>query len=135
MQTDNEEENHHSLIYVIQQPKQEIELAGASIDENDVVNGLTGVNYYVTNTGDTLIQNLQLDICLADGTVITKEIPVTILPGESVADTAYVDLSDVDSAQEISIRIYAKEQLDTENCTVTDMVGLSDVAVSGTVLV
>ncbi len=134
MQTDNEEENHHSLIYVIQQPKQEIELAGASIDENDVVNGLTGVNYYVTNTGDTPIQNLQLDICLADGTVITKEIPVTILPGESVADTAYVDLSDVDSAQEISIRIYAKEQLDTENCTVTDMVGLSDVAVSGTVL-
>lgn len=133
MQMEKEEENHHSLIYVKQQPEEEIELAGASIDENDVMNGLTGVNYYAVNTGDTPIQNLQLEIQLADGTIITKEIPVTILPGESVADTAYVDLSDVDSAQEVSIRIYAKGQTDTKNCTVTDTVGLSDVAVTGTV--
>ena len=133
MQMEKEEENHHSLIYVKQQPEEEIELAGASIDENDVVNGLTGVNYYAVNTGDTPIQNLQLEIQLADGTIITKEILVTILPGETVADTAYVDLSDVDSAQGVSIRIYAKGQTDTENCIVTDTVGLSDVAVTGTV--
>lgn len=123
---------HHTLYYMEKSPDSRIELAGASIHEDDISDGLTGVDYFVTNKGDTTLQSLKVDVTLADGTVIPKEIPVTILPGESVADTAYVDLPDVDLAQDVSISIYAKDQTNKEDCTVTDKIGLADVAVTGT---
>ena len=133
MQTKDNETAHHSLMYLTKEPESETALAGAFIDESKKKDGLTGIDYYLKNTGDTPIRSLQMKITLADGSVITKEIPVTIQPGESAAETAYADLSGVDSAQEVSISIYAKDQADKEDCTVTDSVGLSDIAVTGTI--
>ncbi len=132
MQTEDAGSDHHALYYIEKESDSRIELAGASVHEGDVADGLTGIDYFVTNKGDTPIHSLTVEITLADGSVITKEIPVTIQPGESAAETAYVDLSGVDSAQDVSISIYVKGQTDKEDCTVTDSVGLSDVAVAGT---
>lgn len=131
-ETEGQKENHNSLFYINPEINSGIELAGASIDEDDVKDGLTGVDYFVENTGDTTIQKLQLKMILSNGRIIQKEIPVTILPGENIAETAYVDLSEVNQAQKASISIYEEGQLNIEDCTVTDTIGQTDVAVWGT---
>lgn len=121
----------HSLISIVKAPKTGVALAGASVDENDIVNGETGVDYFLTNTGDTPITELELTITLADGKTITKKVPVNIQPGEDAVGTAYVDLSDVDSQQKAQISISEKGQTDTEGCTVEDTIGLPDISVTG----
>lgn len=121
----------HSLISIVKAPKTGVALAGASVDENDIVNGETGVDYFLTNTGDTPITELELTITLADGKTITKKVPVNIQPGEDAVGTAYVDLSDVDSQQKAQISISEKGQTDTEGCTAEDTIGLPDISVTG----
>ena len=83
----------------------------------------------VTNTEDTAIDHLDLLIKLADGTIVKKTISVNIAPGASVVDTAYVDLSDVDTEQSVNISAVAEGQDDTTDSSVTDQVGQADVAV------
>ena len=58
-----------------------------------------------------------------------KTISVNIEPGASVVDTAYVDLSDVDTEQSVNISALAEGQDDTTDSSVTDQVGQADVAV------
>lgn len=132
MKTADGETNHHALCYIEKDSDSRIALAGVSVREEDVANGRTGMDYFVTNTGDTTVDRLMVDITSPDGTTVTNEIPVRILPGESVAKTAYVNLPDANLAQDVSVSVYAKNQTDIENCTVTDKIGLSDIAVSGT---
>lgn len=121
----------HSLVSVVKTPKTGVALAGASVDENDKVDGETSVDYFLTNTGDTPVTELELTITLADGKTITKKVPVNILPGEDAVGTAYVDLSDVDTKQNIQISLSSDEQADTSECTVEDTIGLPDVSVTG----
>ena len=121
----------HSLVSIMKTPEAGVALAGASVDENDKVNGETGVDYFLTNTGDTPITELELTITLVDGKNITKKVPVNILPGEDAVGTVYVDLSDVNSKQDVQISISGEKQTDTSKCTVEDTVGLPDVSVTG----
>ena len=121
----------HSLVSIVKAPKTGVALAGASVDENDKVNGETGVDYFLTNTGDTPVTELELTITLSDGKTVTKKVPVNILPGEDAVGTAYVDLSDADTKQNIQISISGEEQTDTSECTVEDTIGLPDVSVTG----
>lgn len=132
MHTEDRQEDHNSLVYIEKQQEECVELAGASVNEADTKDGQTGVDYYLKNTGDLPINQLQMDITFADGTVRTQDIAVSLMPGQSAADTVYVDLSDVGSAQDVSIAIYAKGQTNIEDCTVTSTVGMADVEVSGT---
>ena len=121
----------HSLVSIVKAPKTGVALAGASVDENDKVNGETGVDYFLTNTGDTPVTELELTITLSDGKTVTKKVPVNILPGEDAVGTVYVDLSDVNSKQDVQISISGEKQTDTSKCTVEDTVGLPDVSVTG----
>ncbi|MCI8489640.1 MAG: hypothetical protein HFJ04_05250 [Lachnospiraceae bacterium] len=132
MQTEDGQENHNSLIYIKKQMGSGIELVDASINEFDTKDGFTGLDYFVRNIGDAAIDQLKLKITFKDGTVSTKDIPVTILPGEDLVDTVYVDLSDIDTAQDILVSITAKDQADTEGCIVTTIVGQADVETAGT---
>lgn len=127
---ENVETGYNSLIYINKKQESKLELVNVSVDENDIVDGLTGVDYFVVNTQDTTIQNLEIKGTLEDGTTITKEVPVNILPGASEYGTAYVDLKSVDAAQDIEISVYAENQTDKSDCTVKSQVGLSDIAVS-----
>lgn len=122
----------HSLISIGKAPETGITLAGAFVDEKDVVDGKTGVDYFLRNTGDTTINELEITITLKNGEQITEKVPVTILPGEDVAGTAYVDLSGVDSKQNIQISVVGAGQADVSDCTAEDTVGLPDISVTGT---
>ena len=125
----NTETDINSLVYVRKKQKTKLELAGASIDEDNTKDGLTAVDYFVENTEDTAVDQIEISIKLKDGNVIKKSVSVKLQPGESLAGTAYVDLSDVNTAQDVTISVYGDGQEDISNCEVSDRVGLTDLAV------
>ena len=126
MDTDSE---LNAIINIGKEETAAIELAGASVDENDVKDGLTGVDYFAVNNGDTAVDKIKIDMVGEDGSIITTDVVVTLMPGESIAGTAYVDIPKSSGKQEVSISIYADGQNDKD--TVTDVVGLSNVSVTG----
>ena len=125
----NTETDINSLVYVRKEQKTKLELAGASIDEDNTKDGLTAVDYFVENTEDTAVDQIEISIKLKDGNVIKKSVSVKLQPGESLAGTAYVDLSDVNTAQDVTISVYGDGQEDISDCEVSDRVGLADLAV------
>ena len=128
---DSAGENIHSIISIVKEPETGVALAGASVDANDRQDGKTGVDYFLTNKGDTPVNELELTITLPDGEKMTQKVPVNILPGEDAIGTAYVDLSEVNTTQDVQISVYEEGQTDINDCTVTDTVGLPDVSVTG----
>ena len=127
----NVEEGLNALAAIDKTEENAVMLVGASIDENDVKDGLTGVDYFVVNTGDTPVESMDMEITLGDGKKITKAVPVTILPGESASGTAYADLSGIQKAQEVEISVAAENQADRTGCTVKAHAGLADISVTG----
>ena len=125
----NTETDINTLVYAEKKQETKLELAGASIDEDNTKDGLTAVDYFVKNTQDTVLDQIEISIKLADGSTITKHVPTSVQPGESLAGTAYVDLSGVDTAQDVTISVYGDGQKDTSECEVSDRVGLADLAV------
>ena len=125
----NTETDINTLIYAEKKQETKLELAGVSIDEDNTQDGLTAVDYFVKNTQDTVLDQIEISIKLADGSTITKRVPASLQPGESLAGTAYVDLSGVDAAQDVTISVYGDGQKDTSECEVSDRVGLADLAV------
>ena len=117
------------LVDITKEQANHLQLVSAYVDESDIQDGKTAVRYMVTNTEDTAIDHLDLLMKLADGTIVKKTISVNIAPGASVVDTAYVDLSDVDTEQSVNISALAEGQDDTTDSSVTDQVGQADVAV------
>ena len=119
----------NALVDITKERANHLQLVSAYVDESNIQDGKTAVRYMVTNTEDTAIDHLDLLIKLADGTIVKKTISVNIAPGASVVDTAYVDLSDVDTEQSVNISAVAEGQDDTTDSSVTDQVGQADVAV------
>ena len=119
----------NALLYVTKKAERKLELAGASINENDIADGLTGIDYFVANAQDTTINSIEIEITLKDGSKITKTVPVTLLPGESKAGTAYVGLKDIKSNQNVTLSVTAENQDDKSGCIVTDQIGQSDISI------
>lgn len=123
------ESNRNELVYIEKEQQKKLEVDSASIDETDVVDGLTAVRYLVTNTEDVAVENMDIEIRMADGSKITKTIPIHLEPGESSAGTAYVDLSEVTGSQNASLCITAEGQDEKEENTLEVPVGRADMAV------
>lgn len=123
------ESNRNELVYIEKEQQKKLEVDSASIDETDVVDGLTAVRYLVTNTVDVAVENMDIEIRLEDGSKVTKTIPVHLEPGESSAGTAYVDLSEITGSQNASLCITAEGQDEKEENTLEVPVGRADIAV------
>ena len=119
----------NSLLYVTKESKSNLKLINAFVDENDVLNGFTGVDYLVTNTEDNVVDSINIIVTLADGSKITKTIQETILPRESKAGTVYMDLRDVLNVQEINLSIYAENQTDISDNVIKVHTGHPDVSI------
>ena len=126
---ENADSGLNALVDITKEQANHLQLVSAYVDESDIQDGKTAVRYMVTNTEDTAIDHLDLLVKLADGTIVKKTISVNIAPGASVVDTAYVDLSDVDTEQSVNISAVAEGQDDTTDSSVTTQVGQADVAV------
>lgn len=122
----------NSLCEVEIEQKNEVELVTANIKQDDVVDGLTAVEYHVVNTGDTAIDTLDVAITLENGDTITKTVSTTIQSGENELGTVYVDLSDVQSMQNVELSITAKNQEDLSECTLATQIGQADISVLAT---
>lgn len=123
------ESNRNELVYIEKEQQKKLEVDSASIDETDVVDGLTAVRYLVTNTEDVAVENMDIEIRLEDRSKVTKTIPVHLEPGESSAGTAYVDLSEITGSQNASLCITAEGQDEKEENTLEVPVGRADIAV------
>ncbi len=121
------ENNRNALVNISKNQEVKLELAGLSIDEDDIQNGLTGVDYYVTNVEDNKIDQAEIEIILADGTNIKETVPVDLEPGESTSGTVYMDLSKVMTTQRASISMAAEGQTDKSANTVQTTIGQPDI--------
>lgn len=121
------ENNRNALVNISKNQEAKLELAGLSIDEDDIQNGLTGVDYYVTNVEDNKINQAEIEITLADGTKIKEAVPVDLEPGESTSGTVYMDLSKVMTTQRASISMAAEGQTDKSANTVQTTIGQPDI--------
>ena len=121
------ENNRNALVNISKNQEAKLELAGLSIDEDDIQNGLTGVDYYVTNVEDNKIDQAEIEITLADGTKIKEAVPVDLEPGESTSGTVYMDLSKVMTTQRASISMAAEGQMDKSANTVQTTIGQPDI--------
>ena len=121
------ENNRNALVNISKNQEAKLELAGLSIDEDDIQNGLTGVDYYVTNVEDNKIDQAEIEITLADGTKIKETVPVDLEPGESTSGTVYMDLSKVMTTQRASISMAAEGQTDKSANTVQTTIGQPDI--------
>ena len=121
------ENNRNALVNISKNQEAKLELAGLSIDEDDIQNGLTGVDYYVTNAEDNKIDQAEIEITLADGTKIKETVPVDLEPGESTSGTVYMDLSKVMTTQRASISMAAEGQTDKSANTVQTTIGQPDI--------
>lgn len=129
---ENMESGIHSLSWLWQEEKHDTTLVAAYVNEDDVVNGLTGVDYVFANTGDTAIDQITLQITLADGTVIKKQISAAVQPGETVSGTAYLDLSKADQGQDIHIALYESSQTPDSEDMVSDVIEQGNISLVGT---
>ena len=121
------ENNRNALVNISKNQEAKLELAGLSIDEDDIQNGFTGVDYYVTNVEDNKINQAEIEITLADGTKIKEAVPVDLEPGESTSGTVYMDLSKVMTTQRASISMAAEGQTDKSANTVQTTIGQPDI--------
>ena len=121
------ENNRNALVNISKNQEAKLKLAGLSIDEDDIQNGLTGVDYYVTNVEDNKIDQAEIEITLADGTKIKEAVPVDLEPGESTSGTVYMDLSKVMTTQRASISMAAEGQTDKSANTVQTTIGQPDI--------
>lgn len=126
------ENGSHILSYVSQKEKKEMNLLSAYVQEHDVSGGKTGVEYVFTNTGDAQIDEILVQVTLADGTVIRETVQQNVNPGATVTGTAYLDLSAAEKGQDIQIAVCEADQTPNSKNTVSDRVEQSDIALVGT---
>ncbi|MDY4839380.1 MAG: Ig-like domain-containing protein, partial [Lachnospiraceae bacterium] len=67
-----------------------------------------------------------------DGNVVQQNVSVQIEPGETVADTVYVDLSDLEIGQEVSISMCDSSQSAANENTIETEYAKTDIALVGT---
>ncbi len=129
---ENVETNINTLKYVTKKEENKLELMGAYIDEDNIVDGMTAVNFFAVNNQDTAIKNIEITITLENGDTVSNNIATYILPGESIADTVYMDLSGINMAQNVKISVVAENQVDKDNNIVSTKIGLSDISITAT---
>lgn len=130
----NMETGTNSLVFMEKESVTRLEFSGAEVDENDVdADGLTAVDYYVTNMEDTVVDTIVVSAQLEDGTIIKKEIEKTVQPGESVAGTAYLDFRNVVKKESVQVSVYARNQKDISQNTSVSIIGIPEVQVKGNV--
>lgn len=129
---ENVQDGIHSLSWLRREEKEDTTLVAAYVDEDDVKDGLTGVDYVFTNTGDTVVDQITIQVTLADGTEIEKQVSCTVNPGETVSETAYINLSGVDRGQDIRISLYASGQAPDSGDMVSDVIEQGNISLVGT---
>ena len=128
---ENLESSLHSLVYYAKEEEVSSLLLSASVNEFEIDENETGIDYVYKNEGDKTVNNLCISVKAEDGTEVNKKIPVYILPGETLAKTAYIDLTSISKGQPIEISVSEEnESLNDEN-TVSDHLAKTNLSIIG----
>ncbi len=127
---ENCETGLNELQYITKKEEKTLEVVQLSIDENDTAGKRTGMDYCITNTGDSFIDKVNLQIKLADGQVIEKTIIVNLDPGESEYNTRFFDLADIDKAQKVTLQLTPLGQEANPDKIVEQKVGSPNVSIT-----
>lgn len=122
----------HALTYYAKEENTESSLLSAQVNELESDNGKTGIDFVYENKGDLPIKTIHVKVKAEDGTETEKEIEVNLLPGETIAETAYVDLTDIEKGQNITISVWADNEVVQSDHTVSEYLASSNLAVNAT---
>lgn len=129
---ENPQDEIHELTYYAKEESTASALVSAQVNELESDNGQTGIDFVYQNKGDSPVKTIHVKVTAEDGTETVKDIEVNLLPGETLADTAYVDLTEIEKGQNISISIWADDEVQKSDHTTSEYLASANLAVNAT---
>lgn len=129
---ENPQDEIHALTYYAKEENTASSLLNAGVNELESDNGETGIDFVYQNKGDLPVKTIHVKVTAEDGTETAKDIEVNLLPGETLADTAYVDLAEIEKGQNITISIWADDEVQKSDHTASEYLASANLAVNAT---
>lgn len=129
---ENPQDEIHALTYYAKEESTASSLVSAQVNELESDNGETGIDFVYQNKGDSPVKTIHVKVTAEDGTETAKDIEVNLLPGETLADTAYVDLAEIEKGQNITISIWADDEVQQSDHTASEYLASANLAVNAT---
>ena len=129
---ENPQDEIHALTYYAKEESTASSLLSAQVNELESDNGETGIDFVYQNKGDSPVKTIHVKVTAEDGTETAKDIEVNLLPGETLADTAYVDLTEIEKGQNITISIWADDEVQQSDHTASEYLASANLAVNAT---
>lgn len=122
-----EGEPKHSLIFVDQEMKHDIELTSVYADERLREGGIQPITFTVTNLGESEVNELTLKLENGEE-IFEKKIATNIQSGETVFVTESFDLSSVRSETDFDVSVFTDGESDLANNEEALTLGLTNVS-------
>lgn len=129
---ENPQDEIHALTYYAKEESTASVLVSAQVNELESDNGETGIDFVYQNKGDSPVKTIHVKVTAEDGTETAKDIEVNMLPGETLADTTYVDLTEIEKGQNITISIWADDEVQKSDHTTSEYLASANLAVNAT---
>ncbi len=129
---ENPQDEIHALTYYAKEESTASSLLSAQVNELESDDGETGIDFVYQNKGDSPVKTIHVKVTAEDGTETAKDIEVNLLPGETLADTAYVDLTEIEKGQNITISIWADDEVQKSDHTTSEYLVSANLAVNAT---
>ena len=129
---ENPQDEIHALTYYAKEESTASSLLSAQVNELESDDGETGIDFVYQNKGDSPVKTIHVKVTAEDGTETAKDIEVNLLPGETLADTAYVDLTEIEKGQNITISIWADDEVQKSDHTTSEYLASANLAVNAT---
>lgn len=129
---ENPQDEIHALTYYAKEENTASSLLSAGVNELESDDGETGIDFVYQNKGDLPVKTIHVKVTAEDGTETAKDIEVNLLPGETLADTTYVDLTEIEKGQNIKISIWADDEVQKSGHTTSEYLASANLAVNAT---
>lgn len=129
---ENPQDEIHALTYYAKEESTASVLISAQVNELESDKGETGIDFVYQNKGDSPVKTIHVKVTAEDGTETAKDIEVNMLPGETLADTTYVDLTEIEKGQNITISIWADDEVQQSDHTASEYLASANLAVNAT---
>lgn len=121
-------EDRVSLLFAQKESMPKLALEYITAEEAEITDGLMPVQIAVTNEGETEVTSYTVQIRLAEGNVIEKEIVCSLQPGQGTVLTESIDVSELTDTASLSVSVLAQGQRETEGTSQILEVGNTDVS-------
>ena len=128
------EEEVSSLVFVSRKEETDLSLDMAYVKEYETQENGTPVEAIVTNIGEKPVTQVTMKLTDESNTYLNKTVDVSIAPGEMAIIEDYADLSMITQKKDLTFLCQAPQEENLADNTVVSAAGLTDVAVSSTMV-